>query len=73
MAMVGSYQCEDVIFDIYNSEKVPIIKKPGRYFVTPSRVKAIQLWASNLGIFKISTKEQLNKIIGLGLLVKYND
>jgi hypothetical protein len=64
MAKILTFKCEDVIFDVYDSERVPMGEHKYLYFITPKRFAKIEVWRITNNIeSKISTKEQLDYLI----------
>ncbi|GEM_PF-6594503 len=72
MAKLLTFKCEDVIFDVYDTERVPMDSSKYQYFITPRRFARIEAWRiqNNLNS-PISTKEQLDYLIQNDMIGTY--
>lgn len=71
MALICSMNCDDVIFDIYDNERIPIGLSKNKYYVTPKLSNNIQLWMLSEYVEKVGTKEQMAELIKLGFIGTY--
>jgi len=71
MPYLCSFKCIDIVFDIFDTERVPIGVTKNKYFVTPQRAMNIEIWMLKNNIDKIKTKEQLELLISNNLLGIY--
>jgi hypothetical protein len=64
MSKVCTFKCEDVVFDVYNTERISMNSKKVKYYITPKRFAKIEVWrVMNDITTPISTKEQLTFLI----------
>jgi len=71
MPYLCSFKCIDIVFDIFDTGRVPIGVTKNKYFVTPQRAMNIEIWMLKNNIDKIKTKEQLELLISNNLLGIY--
>ena len=71
MSLLCSYNCAEVKFDVYDSERILVGKSKYKYFVTPSRIKDIEDWMRRRDVLKIETDDHMEELIALGLLGEY--
>jgi len=71
MSKLLTYKCADFIFDFYDSERVPIIKSDIKYFMTPGRLDEVYEWMSMRGFSKVTTNNQMEELLAIGLLGEY--
>jgi hypothetical protein len=64
-------KCADTIFDIYDTERVPVGISKNQYYVTPSMIDDIRFWMFDKGINRISTNEELQELIRIGYIKSY--
>lgn len=73
MAYLGSYNCSDVIFDIYDSERIPVNKTKNEHYVTPKRLIKIEVWMIKNNIYKIDSIDIVNTLIKENMIGTYAD
>ena len=71
MGKVAVFCCDEINFDVYDSERIPIGKSENLYYVTPSRLDLIAQWLTINDIDKIRTKNQIQTLISLKLIATY--
>jgi len=71
MSKVLTYKCADFVFDFYSSERVPNIKSDVKYFMTPGRLNDVCEWMSMRGFSEVSTNDQMEELIAIGLVGEY--
>jgi len=72
MAYCCSYKCCDVIFDIYDTERIPVERPTeNRYYITPDRCSEIEKWMVDNLVLHINSKAQLSFIIEKDWLAVY--
>ena len=71
MAYQCSFKCEDIIFDIFDTERVPVGLTKNKYYITPKKAIGVELWLTESGLDKIRTKEQMETLISKGLVGVY--
>ena len=69
---VGSFQCLDIQFDIFNSEIVLVRDNKCDYFITPNRIVEVEAWLIENNKDKVKTKEDLDFLINKGWLKAYD-
>lgn len=73
MSYQASYLCCDVIFDIWDSERILSGMTSNKYFITPSLLEKVEKWMIDNFILEISTKEQMGFLIENKFIQKYSD
>ena len=71
MARQASMKCAGVVFDIYDSERVPVGISKNNYYVTPNVLEDIRFWMFDKGINKVTTLEEMQELIRLGYIKDY--
>ncbi len=63
MAYQCSFKCEDIIFDIFDTERVPIGLTKNKYYITPKKAVEVELWLLENKLDKVRTREQVEVLI----------
>jgi hypothetical protein len=72
MKRLCTYQCNEIVFDVWDGERVPVGTTSSPYFITPTRLAAIEMWKiQNKITEKLGAPEQLALFIDNGWLEKY--
>jgi hypothetical protein len=71
MAYCCSYKCCDVIFDVFDSERVLLGVTKNKYYVTPSLMDRIDAWMIENMIIMITKQEDMEELISRGLVAQY--
>lgn len=71
MAYQCSFKCADIIFDIFDTERVPIGLTKNEYYITPKKAMGVELWLAENGLDKVRTMEQIETLIFIGLIGIY--
>ena len=71
MAYQCSFKCEDIIFDIFDTERVPIGLTKNDYYITPKMAAGVELWLLENKLDKVRTMEQIETLIFIGLIGIY--
>jgi hypothetical protein len=71
LALLASYLCAGIEFDIYDSERVPVGKSKYKYFVTPRRIDLIEHWMFENFVLHITKPEQMHELIEKNLIGTY--
>jgi hypothetical protein len=71
MAYQCSFKCADIIFDIFDTERVPVGVTKNKYFITPKKAIDAELWVIENKIDKVRTNEQMEMLISKGIIGTY--
>ena len=71
MAKLLTYKCADILFDLYDTERVPVIKSDIKYYITPKRLDEVCEWLDSCNDTKITTIDQMEILIAIGLIGEY--
>lgn len=73
MPYQASYICCNIIFDIWDSERILSGLTSNKYFITPSLFEKVEKWMIDNFILKVETKEQMDFLIKSKFIQKYID
>jgi hypothetical protein len=71
MSLLCSFQCFDVVFDVFSIERVPIGLTQNQYYVTPKLLATIEAWMIRNDISKIDSSNTIHALIDMGMIKKY--
>lgn len=72
MSKLLTFKCENTIFDVYDTERVPTNSSKYLYYITPKRFAKIEAWKIKNNINNpISTQEQLDFLITNDMIGTY--
>jgi hypothetical protein len=63
MGLICQYKCADIIFDVYDIERISISTTNNLFYMTPSRIVKVEKYLIENNIPKIMTAEQMNFLI----------
>jgi hypothetical protein len=63
MALVCQYKCVDIIFDVYDTDRISTSTTNSLFYMTPSRIVKVEKYLIENDIPKIMTPEQINFLI----------
>ncbi len=73
MSKLISFKCNDIVFDVYDTERIPMGAHKYKYYITPRRYALIEAWRIKNDIFDpISSKEQLDYLIDNDFIGTYD-
>ncbi len=71
MPKLVTYECSGILFDFYDTERVPADSPDAKYYITPKKLALVEKWLIEHNIDKITTEEQMNFLIEQGWVVLY--
>jgi len=71
VARILTYKCAEIEFDFYDTERVPVIKSETKYYLTPKRLDEVCDWLGMSNLKKITTTDQMEILIAIGLIGEY--
>ena len=71
MAYKGSFECAGLIFDIFDTERVPVGLTSNKYYITPMLATRVEIWLIKNNINKVENKDHMATLISQGLLGVY--
>jgi hypothetical protein len=71
MALVCQYKCVDIIFDVYDTDRISTSTTNSLFYMTPSRIVKVEKYLIENDIPKITTPEQMNFLIENDFLGMY--
>jgi len=71
MAKVCVFNCADIEFDVYDSERIPIGVADSKYYITPKMIDEVDVWRKIKGVFRVTTAEHMEELIAVGLIGEY--
>lgn len=73
MPLTCVMRCGNIIFDVYNTERVPLGISKNKYYVTPESAQDIRFWMWNNNVEKVSSEKHMRELIELGYIRNYVD
>ena len=71
MPRIAEFKCAGTIFDIYDSERVPVGVSSNKYYITPNRTVLAHQWLWENGLDKIRTPEHVQALVSKNILGVY--
>jgi hypothetical protein len=63
MAYICSYKCADIIFDIFDSDRIRKDDCVNLFYITPIRISKVQQYLKDNSLNKITTQDQIDDLI----------
>jgi hypothetical protein len=71
VAKLLTYDCSGIVFDFYDTERVPEDSSDANYYLTPKKLALVEKWLIENNIDKITTLDQMSLLIERGWIASY--